>query len=89
MRRKVYGESGNLVCPFCGQVATTKNEQGLPVCRHHTSDEIDLKCVCGGWLDIKESKYGTFFVCMECGPVSYKRGLEINNLPLPRVEDLR
>jgi len=87
-RKKVYGESGRTICPFCGADATTKNPQGLPVCRHHTRDEINLKCACGEWLDIKESKYGTFFLCMRCGPVSYKRGLEMNNLPLGNAEDL-
>jgi len=88
MRRKVYGESGGQVCPFCGGQTTTKNAQGLPVCRHHVSDEINLKCACGDWLDVKESKYGTFFICFRCGPVSYRKGLEMNNLPLSGIDDL-
>ena len=86
--RKVYGQSQEAVCPFCGNTATAKNEQGLPVCRNHTRAEINLKCVCGGWLDVRESKFGTFFVCMRCGPVSCKRAFEVNDLPLKSFEEL-
>lgn len=88
MKRRVYGQSQKLICPFCGNLATAKNEQGLPVCRHHAKNELNLKCVCGDWLDVREGKYGTFFLCINCGPVSYSKGLESNNLPLPRLEDL-
>jgi len=86
--RKVYGQSQELLCPFCGERATVKNEQGLPTCTHHRHKEMNLKCVCGSWLDIKESKYGTFFVCMECGPVSWKKAWEINDLPIRVWEEL-
>jgi hypothetical protein len=86
--RKVYGQSQEILCPFCGTQATTKNAQGLPVCHRHTDKEINLKCVCGGWLDVKESKFGTFFLCMDCGPVSYKKCFEINDLPIKSYEDL-
>lgn len=87
--RKVYGQSQQTPCPFCGSNVTAKNDQGLPVCHRHTKDEINLKCVCGEYLDVKESKYGTFFLCMRCGPVSYKKGMEINDLPLKSFEQLR
>lgn len=86
--RKVYGQSQELQCPFCGGRATAKNGQGLPVCHRHTKDEINLRCVCGEWLDVRESKYGTFFTCMHCGPVSYRKGLEANDLPLKSVDEL-
>lgn len=86
--RKVYGQSQELQCPFCGSRATAKNEQGLPVCHRHTKNEVNLKCVCGEYLDVKESKYGPFFTCMNCGAVSYKKGLEINDLPMISYEDL-
>lgn len=86
--RKIYGQSQELNCPFCGGRATAKNSQGLPVCHRHTKSELNLKCVCGEWLDVREGKYGTFFTCLRCGPVSYKRGLEVNDLPLKSVEDL-
>lgn len=86
--RKVYGQSQEVNCPFCGGSATSKNEQGLPVCRNHTKAEINLKCVCGEYLDVKESKYGTFFLCMNCGSVSAKKAFEINDLPLRSFEDI-
>jgi len=41
-----------------------------------------LKCVCGEWLDIKKGKYGPYFHCLNCGNVSFKKGLEIN----PNIE---
>lgn len=86
--RKVYGESQEVVCPFCGGQATAKNAQGIPVCHRHTSNEINLKCACGEWLDVKEGKYGTFFLCLRCGPVSPKKAFEINDLPLKSFEEL-
>lgn len=79
MRKKVYGQSQMASCPFCGEDARSKNEQGVPVCRHHVRTQLpDLKCVCGSWLDIKESKYGVFYLCMNCGPVSQRKMLETN-----------
>ncbi len=86
--RKVYGQSQEILCPFCGNQATARNGQGLPTCPHHTGKEINLKCACGGWLDIRESKFGTFFTCMDCGPVSWKKAWEINDLPIKSFEDL-
>lgn len=85
---KTYGKSREASCTFCGSCATTKNAQGLPVCRHHTKDEINLKCACGDYLDVKESKYGTFFLCFRCGPISWSKGLELNNLPLRSIDDV-
>lgn len=87
-RKKTYGSYQEIICLFCGQRSTSENPQGLPVCRHHKNDEINLKCVCGEWLDVKKGKYGAFFVCMNCGPVNYRKGLEINNLPLRSVDNL-
>ncbi|MDD9953031.1 MAG: hypothetical protein OXR66_01720 [Candidatus Woesearchaeota archaeon] len=86
--RKTYGLSQELSCPFCGGQATGKNAEGLPACRHHTKESLALKCLCKEWLDVKESKHGPFFLCMNCGPISYAKGLEINNLPLPRVDEV-
>ncbi|MFC1649047.1 hypothetical protein ACFL1B_06370 [Nanoarchaeota archaeon] len=80
MKRKIYGRSQEYNCPVCRKAATVKNQQGLPTCRYHSKQEINLKCACGSWLDIKESKYGTFFLCINCGPVSYQRGMEVNDL---------
>lgn len=88
MLRKVYGQSKETLCPFCGNHATVKNNQGLPTCTHHVKKEVNLKCSCGGWLDVKESKFGTFFVCGECGPVSWKKAWEINDMPIKSFEEL-
>ena len=86
--RKVYGRSQELHCPFCGEQATVKNGQGLPTCTRHQGKEINLKCACGDYLDVKEGKYGTFFTCMACGPVSWHKAWEFNDLPIRSYEDL-
>lgn len=76
---KVYGQSSMSLCPFCASQASTKNAQGVPVCRHHVDRSMpDLKCMCSGWLDQRESKFGVFYTCMRCGPVSFSRMMEIN-----------
>ena len=66
-------------CPFCGKRAVTESSQGVPVCLVHKSSELlDLKCVCGEWLDIRKGKYGPYFHCMNCGNISWRKGMEIN-----------
>ena len=76
---KRYGESRVDNCPFCGKTGVTKNKQGVPVCSNHKDDELkDLKCLCGGWLDIFEGKYGPYFRCINCGNINFKKGIEIN-----------
>jgi hypothetical protein len=78
-RKKVYGQSKVEKCPFCGKTATTENLQGVPTCISHKSEElVDFKCMCGEWLEMKKSKWGPFFLCMHCGPISYKKGMEVN-----------
>ena len=79
MRKKVYGQGQTAQCPFCGDSAYEMNEQNVPVCKAHKQHQMPgLKCVCGGWLDHRKSKYGVFFTCMDCGPVSFKKMLEVN-----------
>lgn len=76
---KRYGESKIDRCPFCEETATIKNRQGVPVCRFHKDFELkNLKCVCGGWLDICSGKFGHYFKCMNCGNINFKKGLEMN-----------
>lgn len=76
---KRYGQSLVNRCPFCQRQATTENYQGVPTCLEHKKEELlDLKCACGEYLDIKKGKYGAFFLCMNCGPVSFAKGLEMN-----------
>lgn len=79
--RKRYGESQVNSCPFCEAIAIAKNKQGIPVCEKHKSAVLnDFKCICGEYLDIMQGKYGMFFNCMRCGPVSFRKALEVNDV---------
>jgi hypothetical protein len=76
---KRYGESRIEACPFCGASAYTKNKQGIPVCADHKHTELnDLKCMCGSWLDMREGKFGMFFICEKCGTRNMRQALEMN-----------
>jgi len=78
-RKKVYGQSKVDKCPFCGKTATTENSQGVPTCISHKNEELlDYKCMCGEWLELRKGKWGPFFLCMRCGPISFKKGMEVN-----------
>jgi len=75
---KKYGESRLDKCPFCSKQATAKNKQGLLVCLEHKEFVLpDIKCLCGSWLDIRSGKYGPYFVCINCGNINLKKGLEM------------
>jgi len=79
--RKVYGQSGTNACIFCGTNALRLNTQGFPVCTHHQQSTVDMdqvKCACGSYLDIKEGKFGAFFLCINCGPRSVSKIKELN-----------
>jgi len=74
-----YGQSSAATCPFCGMQAYTKNKQDVPCCAKHKELVVpDLKCICGGWLDQRESKFGVFYACMKCGPVSFSKMMLVN-----------
>ena len=76
---KRYGESKTENCPFCGKISTLKNRQGVPVCIAHKNEELgELKCVCGGWLELNSGKWWVYFRCMNCGNVNLKKALEMN-----------
>ena len=76
---KRYGQSRIDECPFCGKHAVTENQQGVPVCQKHKEKELlNLKCLCGGWLDVRKGKYGAYFNCMKCGNINFRRGIEMN-----------
>lgn len=76
--RKVYGQSQNTKCVFCEKLATKKNKQGFTTCIDHVNEIMpDKKCICGEWLDIKESKWGAFYVCPNCGPISLTKANEM------------
>lgn len=76
---KRYGQSSVAACPFCGGQSYAKNKQNVPTCTKHKDLALpDLKCVCGKWLDQRESKFGVFYTCMSCGPVSFSKMMETN-----------
>ena len=79
--RKTYGQSKQEKCYFCGQTALSENSQGLPACKNHKENILeDKKCVCGEFLDIKKSKWGAFFVCPNCGPISLNKSEEMEGM---------
>ncbi len=78
--KKSYGQSKIELCPICKKNAMTSNEQGLYVCLEHKNTNLELKCVCGSWLEIKQGNWGPYGNCINCGNVNYKRILETNNL---------
>ncbi len=78
--KKVYGQSQNTTCVFCDKLATKKNKQGFTTCIDHVNEIMpDKKCICGEWLDIRESKWGAFYVCSNCGPISLSKANEMNS----------
>ena len=75
--KKKYGDYKTDNCPFCGKVATQKNEQGLSVCRFHVKESLpERKCMCGKWLELRSGKFGSYFNCINCGNMNYDKGLE-------------
>lgn len=81
-RKKIYGQSRAYTCPICKGAAVTQNEQGIPVCVKHKETELNLKCVCGGWLDVRNGKWGPYFFCLNCGNISFQKGLDMSGITL-------
>ena len=78
--RKVYGQSQNTTCVFCEKQATTQSTQGFPACNAHVNATIeDIRCTCGSYLDVKQSKWGAFFLCENCGALSLQKGLSLRD----------
>jgi hypothetical protein len=75
---KQYGKSRVDSCPFCNKRAITENSQGLPVCKEHKQNNLELKCFCGSWLDIRKGKWGPFCTCIKCGVLSFNKAMAIN-----------
>lgn len=72
--KKVYGQSQVTECYFCLKPATTETELGIPACNDHKTKELkNEKCLCGKALDVKKSRFGAFFLCSSCGPISLKK----------------
>ncbi|MFH1590751.1 MAG: hypothetical protein ABIC95_02375 [archaeon] len=78
---KRYGESRVDHCVFCDRQSTAKNDQGLAVCITHRHAELaPFRCACGEYLDIRQGKWGAFFLCMNCGPINIRKAREINEV---------
>lgn len=76
-KKKIYGQSKQETCEFCGKTALLKNSQGLTVCSEHSKSVLEgKKCACGEMMQVKESKWGAFFLCKNCGPISTKKANE-------------
>lgn len=79
-KKKVYGASRMEKCPLCGDAAVARNPQGIPVCNDHRTYTIELRCACGKPLEPKDGKWGTFFVCIDCGAISWHKAMAMNDL---------
>lgn len=61
-------------------MSTTVNAQKIPTCVKHKESSLDnLKCACGGYLDLKHGKFGPFFTCFKCGIVNMRKALDVNS----------
>ncbi|MBW3021122.1 hypothetical protein KY334_07545 [Candidatus Woesearchaeota archaeon] len=79
--KKIYGTAKREVCPFCQNIATTKNKQGIPTCQSDKEKSLDnLKCACGEYLYVMEGKFGSYFNCPRCGNINFNKGLNMNGL---------
>jgi len=86
--KKSYGNYKTSDCPFCGKIATQRNEQGMDVCRFHIKSKMqEIKCTCGSWLENKAGKFGPYFNCINCGNVNYKKGLEMKSMTTPTFQE--
>ena len=86
--KKSYGNYKTSNCPFCGKIATQRNEQGMDVCRFHVKTRMqEIKCACGSWLETKSGKFGPYFHCINCGNINYKKGLEMKSMTTPTFHE--
>ena len=37
-----------------------------------------MKCACGEWLEVLSGKWGPYFRCINCGNITFKKGMEMN-----------
>lgn len=82
--KKTYGSYKVAHCPFCDKIATSKNEQGLDVCRMHTKQKIEeIRCTCGSWLETRSGKFGPYFNCIKCGNINYNKGMAMKEMTTP------
>ena len=62
-------------CFWCEHLAVTYNEQKIPTCKIHKRNKLKIdKCpLCKGFIELKNGKYGAFFVCDNCGCLNLKK----------------
>lgn len=76
--KKVYGNSRQESCPFCGKIATALSEQGVTVCQLHRHEKLaDIKCSCGNVLEQRTGRFGPYFNCFRCGNFNFKKGMNL------------
>lgn len=86
--KKSYGNYKTSNCPFCGKIATQRNEQGMDVCRLHVKTKMqEIKCTCGSWLETRSGKFGPYFNCVNCGNINYKKGLKMKTMTTPTFQE--
>lgn len=64
----------------------TENSQGVHVCSKHKDEYVDLKCICGEWVEVRSGKWGPYGVCPRCGNLSWRKLLEANPSITPSGE---
>lgn len=80
-RKKIYGQSQQKTCAFCGKLATLKNPQGAEVCIQHKQSLIEeIKCTCGSWLELRSGKFGSYYNCINCGNINRNKAEEIKEM---------
>jgi len=52
-------------CAVCGNIATTSNEAGIPVCSRCQRKKVQIpKCpMCDAVMALRSGKYGSFWGC--------------------------
>lgn len=83
--KKVYGQSKVELCPFCSKQATVQNKEGLLVCPQHRNEEMPtVRCTCGDYLELRSGKFGPYFNCIQCGNISFAKGMELKEMNIPK-----
>jgi hypothetical protein len=79
---KKYGQSKSIPCIFCTdeKPALTFNADGFPCCEKHKASPTPVwRCAQGSVLEVKDGKFGTFFVCGDgCGCLNFNKARELN-----------
>ena len=84
MWRARYGDQTTSSCPLCGRTAIVRNAQGMPVCTDHKNAQISASCPnCRASLDLRDGKFGKFYLCDKCGPISTSKAVVAPISPTP------